>query len=1023
MNFRKRPISSTNKLLLKLSLIFIFYFVTAKLGLTLDAVSGFATLVWPPTGIALASILLFGYRYWPAIFGGAVLVNLSLGAPFITAIGIGIGNTLEALAGAFLLVRFAGFRNSLDRIKDVVSLVVLACIFSTLVSATIGVASLWLGNVKTEGFGATWSAWWFGDILGDLIVAPLFLVWATRFRSKDFEIKMNTWSLLEIFLLALSLTLVGVALFSEFVVHIGIPSPTLPYIFFPFIVWASLRFDQLGNTLVVSLITAFAIWGTIHGYGPFSHETLRENLFLLNSFISIIALTGMILAGSVAEREQALEDRRKSEWAEKFLAKAGEILTSSLDYESRISSIVRLALPSLADWCVLDVVDEDGALKRVSTAHIDPAKEELLLQLQDSFPPKMTSAQPAARALLNRKNWLLNEMTSEDIRAHCRDDEHAQYVNKIGIKSHLAVPLILQDKIIGVLSLGREMRASFGESEITLIERLAKRAALAIDNAKLYASAEAERTKLKSLFLQAPAIINILRGPEHIFDLVHPLTKELLGGRDVTGMSVREAMPELEGQVFFEALDNVYKTGELFHGREIASELKMPDGSIKKTYWDFIYQPWYETKEKIGGVMTFAVDISEQVLARRKIEALARTSAILSNCLDYEITLSKVADLIVPEWADWCAIDLLDEDDKLKSIAVAHRDPRYPTDLNSSTGASNVIRTGRSELHPEITDSFIDRIAKDPSHSQLLKSLGIRSVIVVPLSSQGKTLGTITFIAAESRRKYGPDDLSLAEDLGRRAGVAIENARLYRDIQRAVQIRDDFLSVASHELRTPLTGLYLELQMIERMVSKSDLKKLSIKKLSERIGISEKQTKLLASLIDGLLDVTNLGRKKLTIQKETLDISEITKEILSGFKEEAKNIGSALLFHRHKKIIGNFDKVRVTQAISNLISNALKYGAGKPIEVILKSEGKKAEIIVKDQGSGISPKDQTRIFGRFERAVSHQNISGMGLGLYITKEIAEAHGGVVRLESELGKGSTFILELPLSALEPRVASL
>ncbi|MDO8452599.1 MAG: MASE1 domain-containing protein, partial [bacterium] len=165
--------------LFKSVLLFAVYFAAAKVGLSLDAVSGFAALIWAPTGIALAALLILGIKYWPAIFLAAYFVNFSTGAPLLVAAGMGVGNTLEAVVAAYLLKKFINIETFLDQLKDVFYLIFLAALFSTAISATIGVASLYLGGiVPVSKLVDTWTAWWMGDMLGDLIVLPLIIAWS-----------------------------------------------------------------------------------------------------------------------------------------------------------------------------------------------------------------------------------------------------------------------------------------------------------------------------------------------------------------------------------------------------------------------------------------------------------------------------------------------------------------------------------------------------------------------------------------------------------------------------------------------------------------------------------------------------------------------------------------------------------------------------------------------------------------------------------------------------------------------------
>ena len=301
--------------------IAVLYFAAAKLGLSMAVTAEQVTLVWPPSGIALAAVLLFGYRIWPAIALGAFLANATTpNETFATASGIAIGNTLEALCGALLLHWLIQFRTSLDRVRDVLGLVVLAALLSTMVSATIGVATMCLTEVHpwTE-FADLWWVWWLGDATGVLIVAPLILSWSTA--------RHETWTTWRILEAAGSV----VALVATCVVVFKARPPTLAnrpleYIIFPFVIWAALRFGQRGATLVTAVSSAIAIAGTIHGFGPFSDGRGGESLELLQSFMGMVAITGLILAAVLNERqtaedarEQLLEalkaaDRRKDEF-------------------------------------------------------------------------------------------------------------------------------------------------------------------------------------------------------------------------------------------------------------------------------------------------------------------------------------------------------------------------------------------------------------------------------------------------------------------------------------------------------------------------------------------------------------------------------------------------------------------------------------------------------------------------------------------------------------------------------------
>lgn len=286
-----------SSLALKTLLLFLIYFLTAKIGLSFDAVSGFATLVWAPTGIALVSLLIFGYELWPGIFLAAFLVNLFAGAPLLVALWIGMGNTLEAVVAVFLLKRFR-FSLAMGSLEDVWKYIFLAVFLSTLISATVGTTSLWLGQVITSAnYQKTWLAWLVGDMLGDLVVGAFLLIW---FAKKRIEIKWNL-KILELILIFSILIICGLAALVGLGVREG-SQAQIAYIVTPWLVWLAVRFGGRGATAGILTVAALAVIGSIDGHGVFYRTKLSESLLLAQGFIGVNAITALVLAGLVTEK-------------------------------------------------------------------------------------------------------------------------------------------------------------------------------------------------------------------------------------------------------------------------------------------------------------------------------------------------------------------------------------------------------------------------------------------------------------------------------------------------------------------------------------------------------------------------------------------------------------------------------------------------------------------------------------------------------------------------------------------------
>jgi PAS domain S-box-containing protein len=283
------------------------YFVAAKFSLSMGAVGGVAAPVWPPTGLSLAALILFGPRFWPGVAVGAFLANWSVGVPALAAVGMGCGNTLEALVGSYLLRR-ANLRPALERLRDVLSLIVLGAGLSTLVSATIGVTSGWLGGViRSADYATAWWTWWVGDAMGDLVVASALLIW-----SAPPPLSRQVARYVEAGVFGITLVVVALLAFRGGG-RVGGDQYLRAYVVFPFVIWAARRFGQPGVAVTIVVVSVLAIWTTVDGFGPFVRTSAYESLLFLQTFMGIVAATALVLGAAITEHRRAETALRESE--------------------------------------------------------------------------------------------------------------------------------------------------------------------------------------------------------------------------------------------------------------------------------------------------------------------------------------------------------------------------------------------------------------------------------------------------------------------------------------------------------------------------------------------------------------------------------------------------------------------------------------------------------------------------------------------------------------------------------------
>lgn len=505
----------------------------------------------------------------------------------------------------------------------------------------------------------------------------------------------------------------------------------------------------------------------------------------------------------------------------------------------------------------------------------------------------------------------------------------------------------------------------------------------------------------------------------HGADLLHGFPPSAEPIRYPSMAAYAEVVHPEDRQRFADVVNKAIKRG-LEH--QVEYRIIWPDGRVQ----------WLEARGTItvdehGKPMQMSgvsVNITRRKRAEQDLAFLARASEELARLVDPQSTLDKLARLAVPSFADWCAVDLLRDDGALERVSVAHAEPqkvklahelrqRYPPRPGSLGRTWKIVRSGEPVLVPEITSAMLAESITDTEQLIAVRDLGLRSYIGVPLLAHGKVMGVVTFISAESGRRYGAEDLNLAVDLAGRAAVAVENAKLYLALQQADRDKDVFLATLAHELRNPLAAIANGVSILQLAADDKE-------RVRQSTQVMERQVGQLSRLVDDLLDISRITTGKVELRKERVNLASI----LSNAIEVSRPLIEAA---QHQLILDmadepadlHADPTRLTQVFANLLNNAAKYTNPQGrIEVSLDCMASECVVRVRDNGIGIAAETMPHIFTMFSQA-SHpleRSHGGLGIGLSLAERLVKMHGGSVSAHSEgPGRGSEFVVRLPRAA--------
>jgi PAS domain S-box-containing protein len=601
------------------------------------------------------------------------------------------------------------------------------------------------------------------------------------------------------------------------------------------------------------------------------------------------------------------------------------------------------------------------------------------------------------------------------------------------------------------------------------------------------AARESERVRLRRVLAQMPAAVSVHEGPDHVFVALSDAMRRLIGPREVIGVGARAAIPELAAQGFADPLDHVYRTGETVSGSAVTATWDADgDGVAEEHVVDYAYEPLLDGDGRIYGVVSVVADVTERERAARELAAarheaearadeaarlaraleekaaalelrveesrrlaadlraaneglrdasaraeearhrialLAEASGRLSASLDYRATVQTLADLAVATLADWCFVEVRDDDGSIRLLACGHRDPemvalafdtlrRYPIDPDGAFGTAWVLRTGQPELVEQIPAEAMDLIARSDEHREVLRRVGFRSNVSVPLAVGGRTFGVLSLVQGESGRRFTEADLPFAVELGHRAAVAIENARLYEEALAANRAKAGFLATMSHELRTPLNAMigYVDLLLLgipEQIPA-------AARGQVERIRLASRH---LLSIIEEILTFSRLEAGRETVETAEVDLAAVTREVSAIIEPLAAEKGLRLdLPVDPEPATLMTDPRKLRQILVNLLGNAVKFTPRGTVGFEVERADGAVLLHVRDTGIGIDAENHEIIFEAFRQVDDTKTrvVPGTGLGLTVSRELARLLGGDITVRSAPGQGSVFTVQLPLS---------
>lgn len=739
-----------------------------------------------------------------------------------------------------------------------------------------------------------------------------------------------------------------------------------------------------------------------------------------------------------------------------------ELLAILADPDDGLPALRRsmeLLTSGFASFAAVFGASEDGVIPVLAAAHREPSRRDACVELCHGS-GELDGV--AARVLRTGRPVLGPRMGDGfAVPPPPLQEEGRPAVDPHGL---IALPLAARGEALGVLALARTRSdPPFDADDVAFAERIARPLALVADHARLRATVEslraeaAERTRAEDALrsseakfagivsLATEAIVSIdaeLRitffnhGAEQVFgyaadEVIGQGLEILIPGRfrDMHASAIRTfAASGVPARRMAERgrIAGLRKNGEEFPAEASISHLEIDGETVLNVVLRDVTER-RRVEEELARTVAHAEELRvEAEAAEDRARFLAEAGVELSRSLDYEATLAAVARLAVPHLADYSVTRLRDEDGSPRVVGVAHADPRrepivrelvgrLPRGSRATAAVDRVIETGTAELVEHITAADRALLAPEPPERDLLETLAPRSYVMAPLRARGRVLGTIALLFAESGRSYTTQDLPVIQALADRAGLAVDNARLYATAREATRARDETLRVVAHDIGNGLSAVRLHASLCTRLLPEDEAGAAArehARHIAELVSQAQR-------LRQDLLDAASLESGALTMRFAPVDTVEMVEEALERIAPLAAEKGITVTSEVADDLpVIAADMERLLQAMGNLLGNAVKFTpSGGSVTVRAERVGGAVRVAVTDTGPGIAPEHLPHVFDRFWRAPGAGGV-GSGLGLAIAKGLVEAHHGVLEVESEPGAGTTFRFTLPVRPTEP-----